>query len=69
MSDSHTTESIREELTHRDNLSLTARITENPEPFLWWAVPMFVIRAQSGRTSSASRAISPGRFIAISKTP
>ena len=45
MSDRHSTESIREELTHRDNLSLTARIAENPEPFVWWAVPMFVLLA------------------------
>jgi len=45
MSDRHTTESIREELTHRDNLSLSARVTETPEPFLRWAVPMFVLIA------------------------
>ncbi|WP_435094915.1 ABC transporter permease [Halorubrum sp. N11] len=45
MSDRHTTESIRDELTHRDNLSLSARITEDPEPFLRWAVPMFVLIA------------------------
>ena len=43
MSDRHTTTSIREELTHRDNLSLSARIAEAPEPFLWWAVPMLVL--------------------------
>ncbi|MFQ3285533.1 ABC transporter permease [Natronomonas sp.] len=45
MSDRHTTESIREELTHRDDQSLSARITENPEPFLRWAVPMFALIA------------------------
>lgn len=45
MSDRHTTTSIRDELTHRDNLSLSARIAEAPEPFLWWAGPALLLIA------------------------
>ncbi len=45
MSDRHTTKSIREELTQRDDLSLFARIAESPGPFLRWAVPMAVLIA------------------------
>ncbi len=37
------TDTIREDLTQRDNLSLVTRISNDPRPFLKWAVPMFVL--------------------------
>ncbi|MEF8826527.1 MAG: hypothetical protein V5A27_09355 [Halapricum sp.] len=45
MSDTIETGSIREDLTQRDELSLYARIANDPEPFVKWGVPMLALIA------------------------
>ncbi|MFB6188691.1 MAG: ABC transporter permease [Halapricum sp.] len=45
MSERTATDSIREELTQRENRALVARIAANPMPFVKWVVPLIVLIA------------------------